>query len=553
MENKRYYWFNEASEAFMRNKESYLQPHHKHVSDRVMEIGQHAEKILGQRGFAEEFEEYMSRGYYSLSTPIWTNFGTTRGLSISCFGSYIEDRMDSILFTAAEVGMMSKNGGGTSAYFGKLRPRGAEIKNNGKSSGSVHFMQLFDTISNVISQGSSRRGSFAAYLDIHHPDIEEFLKIRTEGFPIQDISFGVCVPDWWLEEMKQGDREKRKIWARVIQLRGEIGYPYIFFTDNVNRNTVDVYKDKNMVIHSSNLCSEICLPTNENESFVCDLSSINLLHWDEIKNQPRVVHILVQLLDAVMTDFIERASKIKFMERAVEFAKNHRALGIGVLGLHSYYQSKMIPFESLKAKNLNHEIFKFLKEETYAESKRLAERFGEPSVLKGYGRRNTTLLAVAPTTSSAFILGQVSQSIEPYHSNYFVKDVAKGKFTIKNPYLTKLLEEKGKNDYETWDSILKAGGSVQHLDFLTQHEKDVFKTFEEISQKEIIIQASIRQRYIDQSQSLNLMIHPDTPAKDINELILFAHEQGIKTLYYQHSINSAKEFSRKLLQCVNCE
>lgn len=553
MEKKRYSWFNEISETFMRNKESYLQSHHSHVSDRVKEIGQYAEKILNDKGFAEEFEEYMSRGYYSLSTPIWTNFGTNRGLGISCFNSYISDNMDSILYTAAEVGMMSKLGGGTSAYFGNLRPRGSQVRNNGKSSGAVHFMQLFDTITNIISQGSSRRGSFAAYLDIHHPDIEEFLKIRTEGFPIQDISFGVCVPDWWLEEMKAGDKEKRKIWARVIQLRGEIGYPYILFTDNVNKNTVDVYKDKNLKIYSSNLCSEIVLPTNEEESFVCDLSSINLLHWDEIKQNPRVVHLLVRLLDAVMTDFVEKASKVRFMERAVNFAKKHRALGIGVLGWHSYLQSKMIPFESIRAKNLTNEIFKFLKEETYAESKRLAEQFGEPEILKGYGRRNTTLLAIAPTTSSSFILGQVSQSIEPYMSNYYIKDVAKGKFTIKNPYLKKLLSDKNKDDLDTWQSILNNGGSVQHLDFLTKEEKDVFKTFDEISQKEIIIQASIRQKYIDQSQSLNLMIHPNTPAKDINELLLFAHESGIKTLYYQHSINSAKEFSRELLNCVNCE
>lgn len=553
MEKKRYSWFNEISETFMRNKESYLQSHHSHVSDRVKEIGQYAEKILNDKGFAEEFEEYMSRGYYSLSTPIWTNFGTNRGLGISCFNSYISDNMDSILYTAAEVGMMSKLGGGTSAYFGNLRPRGSQVRNNGKSSGAVHFMQLFDTITNIISQGSSRRGSFAAYLDIHHPDIEEFLKIRTEGFPIQDISFGVCVPDWWLEEMKAGDKEKRKIWARVIQLRGEIGYPYILFTDNVNKNTVDVYKDKNLRIYSSNLCSEIVLPTNEEESFVCNLSSINLLHWDEIKQNPRVVHLLVRLLDAVMTDFVEKASKVRFMERAVNFAKKHRALGIGVLGWHSYLQSKMIPFESIRAKNLTNEIFKFLKEETYAESKRLAEQFGEPEILKGYGRRNTTLLAIAPTTSSSFILGQVSQSIEPYMSNYYIKDVAKGKFTIKNPYLKKLLSDKNKDDLDTWQSILNNGGSVQHLDFLTKEEKDVFKTFDEISQKEIIIQASIRQKYIDQSQSLNLMIHPNTPAKDINELLLFAHESGIKTLYYQHSINSAKEFSRELLNCVNCE
>lgn len=304
-----------------------------------------------------------------------------------------------------------------------------------------------------------------------------------------------------------------------------------------------------MLVHN---CSEIMLPSNKDESFVCCLSSMNLLHFDEWYGTD-AVKLMVYFLDTVMEEFIEKASNIKFMHRAVNFAKNHRALGLGRLGWHSYLQSKMIAFESTEAKMLNVKIAKFLKDEAYLASKELADMFGEPEVLKGYGRRNTTLLADAPTKSSAFILGQVSESNEPNKANYYIKDLAKIKFTVKNPYLERLLEEKGKNTPEVWNDILMKAGSVQHLDFLTEQEKFVFKTFAEISQKEVIIQASQRQKYIDQGQSLNLMVHPSIPTKDVNALILEAQELGIKALYYQYSVNAAQAFARDILNCVSCE
>ena len=238
------------------------------MEERVNIIANNAERILKKEGFADKFKEYFAKGYYSLSTPIWIGFGNDRGLGISCFGSYLEDTMESILYSDAEVGMMCKNGGGTSGYFGNLRPRGSKIKDNGKSSGAVHFMKKFDTTANIISQGSSRRGHFAAYLDIEHEDIEEFLTIRSEGSPIQDLSFGVCVGTHWLNQMRDGDEKKRKIWAKVLQVRSEFGFPYVFFTDNVNNNTVDVYKDKGMKINHSNMCSEIALPNGPDETFV---------------------------------------------------------------------------------------------------------------------------------------------------------------------------------------------------------------------------------------------------------------------------------------------
>jgi ribonucleoside-diphosphate reductase alpha chain len=542
-------WYNDLSKQFL--EKDYLLKGQT-LEERVDIICKKAEDILKIKGFGEKFKDNLKKGWYSLSTPIWTNFGTNRGLPISCFGSYIEDTMESILSTNAEVGMMTKYGGGTSAYFGNLRPRGSAINSNGESSGSVHFMQMFDTTMTTVNQGSTRRGNFAAYLPIDHKDIEEFLNIRSEGNSIQDISFGVCVPDYWIEEMIAGNTEKRKIWAKVLQSRINTGYPYIIFTGNANKNKPQVYKDKNLEITHSNLCSEIFLHTNKDESFVCDLSSMNIVHFDEWKNTD-AVELLTYFLDAVMTEFIEKAKVIPFMNRAVKFAENQRALGIGWIGYHSYLQSKMIPFESMEAKFTNIEIAETIKNQAEQATRKLAKEYGEPELLKGYGIRNATLMAVAPTKSSAFILGQISEGIEPNKSNYYIKDLAKGKFTVKNPYLIKILDEKGYNTDQIWNSILKNKGSVQHLDILSEKEKDVFKTFREISPKEIIIQASQRQKYIDQGQSLNLMIHPSIPTKDLNALIIEAWKLGVKGLYYQISVNAAQEFASNILECKNCE
>jgi len=553
-------WLNEHSRNFLQN--GYL-IEGVTPEQRIRQIADKAEEILGIDGFADKFYDYMGRGYYSLSSPVWANFGTDKGLPISCYGSHIDDNMASILNTLAEVGMMSKLGGGTSGYFGNLRGRGAPITNNGKSSGAVHFMKLFEGIIDVVSQGNTRRGAFSPYLPIDHPDIDEFLDIGTEGNPIQKLTHGVTVTDKWLKEMIDGDEEKRAIWAKVLQRRVEIGYPYIFFEDTVNNEAVDVYKDKGLRIKHSNLCSEITLPNNDEWSFVCNLSSMNLLHYDEWKDTD-AVETMVYFLDAVMTEFIEKLEAMRdsgkkeereafmMMERAYNFAKANRALGLGALGWHSYLQSKMIPFESLEASKLNAWIFRDIQEKALKASKELAELYGEPEILRGYGRRNTTLTAIAPTTSSAFILGQVSQSIEPIWSNIYVKDVAKAKVTIRNPYLKEVLKKYGRDDRETWNSIRYHDGSVQHLDFLSEHEKEVFKTFSEINQYVIIDQAAIRQQFIDQSQSLNIMVNPKMSAKEINELHLFAWRNGVKTLYYQHSTNAAQQFSKDKI-CIMCE
>ena len=548
------YWLNKDSRKFL--ERGYL-IEGETPEQRIKDIADRAQSLLDDMpGFSDKFVDYMAKGFFSLSSPIWSNFGRKRGLPISCFGSYIDDTMFSILEKIGEVGQMTKHGGGTSAYFGALRGRGAEISSGGSSTGSVHFMELYDKLMNVVSQGNVRRGSFAAYLPIDHPDIEEFLKIRGEGHEIQEMSIGVCVSDEWMNKMINGDKEARKIWGLVIKKRFESGYPYIFFSDNANNQAPQMYKDKGLKINNSNLCNEIMLSNSEDESFVCDLSSLNLEKWDEIA-ETDAVETLIYFLDAVMSEFILKTGSgskdDKFMKAPRKFAINQRALGVGVLGWHSLLQSKMIPFESMEAKMMNNQIWKLIREKADNATQELAKIFGEPFMLEGYGRRNSTTLAVAPTTSSSFILGQVSPSIEPLNSNYFVKDLAKGKFTYKNPYLEKLLKQKGKNDQETWKSILIKGGSVQHLDFLTQEEKDVFKTFGEISQKEIVIQAAQRQKFIDQGQSLNLMIPPTAKPKEVNELMIFAWQQGIKGLYYQRSSNPAQELARSILTCATCE
>jgi len=565
-DRKPFEWINEESITFLQR--GYLSEGEEPL-ERIRTIADHAENLLGIEGFGDKFYDYMGRGWYSLSSPVWANFGKKRGLPVSCFGSNIGDNIESILYTQAEVGEMSKMGGGTSGYFGNIRERGAEITDNGLAPGSVHFMNLFESVVDNISQGSTRRGRFSPYLPVEHPDIMEFLEIGTEGFPIQDLTHAVTVTDEFMNEMIAGDEAKRAIWAKVIQRRGEIGYPYIMFHDTMNNKTVDVYKDKGAKIYNSNLCSEIALHNSEEESFVCVLSSMNVLHYDEWKDTD-AVETMTMFLDAVVTEFLTKIEDIRdngtiegkrgffYLEKAYNFAKRQRALGLGVLGWHSLLQSRGLAFDTRDTARLNVEVFKLIKEKSYAASEKLAEIFGEPEYLKGYGRRNVTLNAIAPTTSSAFILGQVSQSIEPIWSNCYVKDVAKMKVTIKNPVLKKVLVELGKDTKDVWNSIKQNDGSVQHLDFLSDEQKDIFRTFAEINQSSIINQAAVRQDYIDQSQSLNLMISPDMPTRDVNKLLIEAWQLGVKTLYYQHSMNSAQAFARKKLnlndlQCVACE
>ena len=550
---EKYWWLNEESEQVLNRGYLLKGETVEGAIDRIIEA---ACKRLFKPELKEDFKELIERGWMSLSSPIWANMGTKRGLPISCFNVHVPDSIEQITHKVGEVIMQTKIGGGTSGYFGELRGRGAAITDNGKSSGSVSFMKLFDTTMDVVSQGGVRRGAFASYLDIDHPDIEEFLQIKSIGSPIQNLFTGVCIPDYWMQEMIDGDENKREVWAKVLESRQQKGLPYLFFTDNVNRNKPQIYKDLNLQINASNLCSEIALPSSIDESFVCCLASMNLELYDEWKDT-NTVKLAIYFLDAVMSEFIDKTEDNHFLQAAHNFAKRHRALGLGVMGWHSYLQSKNIPFEGVMSRSLTSIIFKQLQEQSKEASKELAMIYGPAPIYTEIKEeeiyRNTTTMAIAPTTSSSAILGQVSPGIEPYSSNYFKAGLAKGNFIRKNKYLQELLKSKGEDTEEVWREIMLKSGSVQSLSCLTQEEKEVFKTFKEISQYEIISQAALRQKYIDQSQSLNLNIPSEVPIKDVNKLFIEAWKQGIKTLYYQRSSSVAKEQLTNIVSCTSCE
>lgn len=569
-----YEWANEASRVY--TSREYFLPGVT-TEQRVLQIAAEAKRLLeaaggtGHAEWARKFEHYMARGYYSLATPIWANFGSERGLPISCFGCRIEDSSESIIDALAEAAIQTKHGGGTSADFGDVRPRGSPIQGgrNGESFGSVNFASSFDNMISVFSQGSTRRGQFAGYWPITHGDIYEVLSMRSENSPIKKLSFGVTVTNSWMEEMIGGDSAKRDVWAKILQTRANTGYPYVVFIDSMNRAAPAPYGRPPYEIRHSNLCTEIALPDGTDESFVCCLSSMNVLYYDEWKHTDAVA-VLTRFLDAVITSFVERARNKKYLGRAVRFAERHRALGLGWVGWHSYLQSRMTPVSSTDAYCQTVIVAKTIQRQAWDESTKMAVEFGEPEALRRFGRRNATLTAIAPTTSSAFILGQVSPGIEPFRDNYHVKDLQKGKFHVRNPFLDALLnsEEKlslmlvGRPQTEVtaeyaveavWASVLAHGGSVQHLPFLSREEKDVFRTFGQISQRELVIQAAARQKYLDQSQSLNLMIHPSVPVKDVNALMIDGWKLGIKSFYYQHSVNAAQEAARDILACSACE
>ena len=543
------WWFNEESEQMLNRGYLLKGETLEGAIDRITEA---AAKRLYKPELKEAFKEMIVKGWISFSSPVWANMGTQRGLPISCFNVHVPDSIEGITHKMGEVIMQTKIGGGTSGYFGELRHRGTAVTDNGKSSGAVSFMKLFDTAMDVVSQGGVRRGAFAAYLDIDHDDVEEFLQIRDIGNPIQNLFMGVCVPDYWMHEMIEGDTDKRRIWAKVLESRQQKGMPYIFFTDNVNRNKPQVYKDKGLTINASNLCSEIMLPSTAEESFICCLSSMNLELYDEWKDT-NAVKLAIYFLDAVLSEFIEKTEGNYYLSAARNFAIRHRALGLGVLGYHSYLQRNMIPFESMEAKMFNAKVFKQIQEQSLAASKELAEIYGEPELMKGYGLRNATTMAIAPTTSSSAILGQTSPGIEPFASNYYKAGLAKGNFIRKNKYLAKLLEKKGLDTEDVWRDIMLNHGSVQHMTQLTQEEKDVFKTFKEISPLEIVTQAAQRQQYIDQAQSLNLNIPSSMPIKDVNKVIIDAWKLGVKTLYYQRSQSVSKELVVNFMNCSSCE
>lgn len=523
---------------------------------RVNELVDTAEMILDRQ--LPWLRVGVRRGWLSPASPIWSNFGIGRGLPISCNGSFMEDDMDSILFKNAEIGKMTQKGAGTSLFMGELRPFGSPISGGGTSEGPVHFARLIQEQVSVISQSNVRRGNCAVWLPVEHPDIERWLEMRSRKdgvlHPIQHLSFGVTITDEWMKAMLAEPKggEKRKIMATIRTRRRETGFPYILFTDNANNGAPEWFKKLGLKIVASNLCTEIMLPSSGSESFVCDLSSVNLIHWNEFKDTPFIREV-IYFLDAVMSEYIYKTGNNFFLKDARAFAVRWRALGLGVLGWHSLLQSLDLPIDSDETRRLNIEVFSKIKEESYAASRDLATWYGEPEGMKGTGMRNLTLNALAPTKSSSIILGQASQSIEPWDANVFENDNAKSVFTQRNVFLEAVLETYGKNNNTTWKSILQAGGSVQHLEFLSDHHKNVYKTFVEIDQKELLRQNADRTPHIDQGTSHNVKLAPEATMKEDVDLIVYAWENKVKSLYYRKGLNKAQEKARADADCVACE
>lgn len=521
------------------------------------------ESIEYCKGIGKRFEEYISKGWVSFSTPVLINFGKEDNLPISCNKSILEDSLSDIYKGVHELGILAKHGAGTSQNFSKLRPIGSNITSGGTSNSVMDWVELYADMMSKTNQNRARRGFLTAYLSVDHPEIMDFLDIGTHRMStdkqrfFQTITTAVSLPIGWRQSLKEGDKEKRKIWAKILKTRKEIGFPYILDLENVNNARPQVYVDKGMYLETSNICLETHEYCDKDKTFACCLSSANAYYFDEWESHPTFIFDMNLMLDCVIEEYIEKGSKIIGLEKAVRFATEHRSIGLGILAFSSFLQKKSAVFGELLSYNINHRIFNKLKTDSDKASKWMATNWGEPEMLKGYGERNTTRMAQAPTKSSSYIMGgttlNLSEGIEPHKSNYTSKKLAKIQSEVKNKELVDLLESKGRNSKEVWSSILVNNGSVQHLEFLSEHEKAVFRTFSEISQVDVIKMAGQRAKYIDQGQSLNIMVHPDTPSNEINKLHMLAFDEGIKGLYYQYSINAAQEFNKNLLTCSSCE
>ena len=540
-------WFNNDTRRFMAGK--YLKSGES-IEDRIEEIAQQAGEYLAAAGLKEDkdewvgkFTQYLSKGYFSLSTPVWTNYGKNRrALPISCNGTYVPDEMHGIMEAITEIAIQTKHGAGTSAYLGDLRSKTDALSSGGNASGPAHISELFDSVISVVSQGYTRRGNLAIYVDINHKDIRDFFKWRQEGSPIQNLSWGVCIPDDFIQELMSGNasQETSDIWKNILRCRISTGYPYLYFSDNVKRHT----QDFGMPVRASNLCSEILLPTDENHSFVCCLASMNTSLYHEWYDT-EAVEVLTDFLNTVLDEYYIKASKLKGLENSIRFTKRYRAIGIGQLGWSDYLQKNMIPFDSKEANEYAKLVTGVINTRAYGRSCQLAY-LSDYKKVNGKDRVNATLTAIAPTTSSSFILGQTSPSIEPLMSNYFVKDLAAGKYTFFNKELDKQLDYIYDMHYADIEEEIKQNqGSIQDLDYPEmEHLKPVFKCFHELDMKSVIKQAASRFKYVDQAQSINLM-YSHSNAKKIHEDIIFAWETGLPTLYYHRGFNPSQQLISK--------
>jgi len=491
---------------------------------------------------AETFFEYIWKGWLCLASPVLSNVGTDRGLPISCFGIDVADSIQDIGSKNLEMMLLAKHGGGVGIGVNQIRPAGAKITGNGTSDGVVPFCKIYDSTILATNQGSVRRGAASVNINIEHDDFEQWLEIREPKGDVnrQSLNLHQCtvVGDKFMRRLEQGDKDARTRWSKLLRKRKATGEPYIMFKGNVNKANPQAYKDNGLKVHMTNICSEITLHTDESHSFVCCLSSLNLAKYEEWKDT-NLIHDAIWFLDGVMEEFIQRAKGLRGFENAVRSAQKGRALGLGVLGWHTYLQEKGIPFEGLLSQFETRKIFSQIKIESERASRNLAEIYGEPLWCASTGMRNTHLRAIAPTVSNSKLSGNISPGIEPWAANVFTEQSAKGTFIRKNPTLERILEEHNLNTNEIWNKILADGGSVQDIAALDSismgHDipiKEVFKTFKEINQLELVNQAGIRQQYIDQSVSLNLAFPSEATPKWLNKVHMEAWKKGVKTLYY---------------------
>jgi ribonucleoside-diphosphate reductase alpha chain len=535
--------------------------------DAYMRVATTVARRLYKPELAEKFFEYIWNGWLCLASPVLSNTGTDRGLPISCFGIDVADSIQDIGQKNLEMMLLAKHGGGVGIGVNQIRPAGSKITGNGTSDGVVPFCKIYDSTILATNQGSVRRGAASVNINIEHRDFEEWLEIREPKGDVnrQALNLHQCavVGDKFMRKLEQGDAEARNRWSKLLRKRKATGEPYIMFKGNVNKANPKAYKDNGLKVHMTNICSEITLHTDESHSFVCCLSSLNLAKYEEWKDT-NLVYDATWFLDGVMEEFIQRAKGLRGFENSVRSAQKGRALGLGVLGWHTYLQEKGIPFEGLLAQFETRKIFSQIKIESERASRALAEVYGEPLWCVGSGMRNTHLRAIAPTVSNSKLSGNVSSGIEPWAANVFTEQSAKGTFIRKNPTLEQVLEDNDLNTDAIWNKILADGGSIQDIDELEDvlvgnHDipvKEVFKTFKEINQLELVNQAGIRQQYIDQSVSLNLAFPSEATPKWLNTVHMDAWKKGVKTLYYTRTESVLRgDIAAKAMDegCLSCD
>ena len=551
--------------------------------DAYMRVANTVAKRLYKPELADKFFQYIWKGWLNLASPVLSNTGTDRGLPISCFGIDVGDSIQEIGAKNLEMMLLAKHGGGVGIGINMIRPAGAKITGNGTSDGVVPFCKIYDSTILATNQGSVRRGAASVNINIDHDDFEEWLEIREPKGDVnrQSLNLHQCavIGDKFMRKLEEGDSTARRKWSRLLQKRKATGEPYILFKGNTNKSNPEAYKKNGLKVHMTNICSEIALHTDENHSFVCCLSSLNLTKYEEWKDT-NLIYDAIWFLDGVLEEFIQKAKGLKGFENSVRSAEKGRALGLGVLGWHTYLQQNGIPFEGLQAQFETRRIFSQIKIESERASRALAEVYGEPLWCRDTGYRNTHLRAIAPTVSNSKLSGNVSPGIEPWAANVFTEQSAKGTFIRKNKELIKVLKKAGIDTEETWNKILEDGGSIQDInslddwgyinkklvylpdtseqDMLNGYDavKDVFKTFKEINQLELVNQAGIRQQYIDQSVSLNLAFPSIATPKWINQVHFEAWKKGVKTLYYTRTESVLRgDVAAKAMDpdCLSCD